>query len=232
VPAARATRSSAALSVALVSGAFALCSFPGFLKYAGRENSLVPLSIGGWAVAISVAPFAVASLRRALPAGLAWLVVTLIPPGPRFSAQDRREIEGVVSDATEWAAGERAQGKNVLVYSSTVMDLEAHARSISRDRLQSATELFLAGRPEFRTHLARLCSYDALVASTHTFSDAGTHIGTLGRMLRARVNTCFDLVAPKDAKGIPFWPESEGGVVLFRRKASVLASAPQWRSGR
>lgn len=206
----------AAQRVLLATLGFGLTSLAAFLKHGGRENSLLPLAIGGaCALLLCVWPSddgERSSTALALCFALALLVT------PRFElplGSARAEAEAMHAQQVSWLREGRRQGLRFLPAGMAAY-LDAGFREVPRDALHAASELELGHRPELRAYVDRVGSgyYDGMCFPSSALLQNELLVG-LTPALRAR----YEVSDPPELRGS--WPTGLAGTVTLRKRLLV-----------
>jgi hypothetical protein len=186
--------------VAVVGAATSVSSLVGYLKTAGNENNLTFLAISA-AVLLLFAAFEAheEGSPRAHPAiGPAALTLALFvarPPEPPLVGAARTDVlvdEGVLERLVA------EEGARALLLTQVAPWIAAGRRDVPPDRLQSATELDLAGHPAGRLLTAHLADgrYDALAFGPDNVRPVDPALKPLAARLEAVIESRYELVYP------------------------------------
>ncbi len=208
--------------VALVTLGLGLTSLLAYVKQGGRENSLMPLAIGGFVTLLLCAlaenekagrdPSAPPPTSLAHMAGLA-LSVALVttPPFQPIIGTERSGLVAMHGRQVRWL--ESGQARKLRFWSSSIAAyLDAGLRAVPRDTLSAAVELKLGHDPAFEGFARRIGGgfYDGLaVPNSLLFEDAADL--ALARPVRA----AYHVVGPPELNGA--WPKDRRGYVLLER---------------
>ena len=214
---------------ALLTGGIGLTSLAAYAKHGGRDNSLLPFTLGGALVlllALCEEP------RRADPArhAAAPLVVTLsamlaliLPPSAPLVGAPRARLDAMHETATAWLV-RSARAKQRVFSSSTAAYVSAGLRTVPDASLATISELALAGRPEvgiFERDV-RERRYDGLLLSAAALRQNPTIERLLSSLQRN-----YRVVAPAERRGA--WPDGVAGYVIVERRAAFSSGAPAVR---
>jgi hypothetical protein len=212
--------------ILLLTGSFGAVSLIAFLKHGGRENSLMPLVIGG-VVALLVllgeprtesSPSAQRSPKStpALPVvALFWAALSCSWPAAPLTGAVRRQLMATHEQEIRFLSDRFARGQRPWSQ-GTAAWIDAGRRDTPRDRLSSVSELELARSPAVRAFEDRLTSgqYDALFLSVSALSE-----NDFLRRLRPQLERVYR-VAPRQESD-----SREGCVTLLRRENLGSASS-------
>ncbi len=207
----------AASRIAWLSAGFALVSLPAFLKVGGRENDLLPLAIGaGVVLLLTAAAVARRTPSRALtPAAALAVALVLVPPRRPCPASLRANVVHAEHSLEALVRSETRAGRRTLLYSSTLAWIRAGRRDVPRDRLQTALELFAAGRLDRSGYLAHLDrDYDSVIAVGAAFQHGDRWDARFVANVTRHLLSHYALVLPHGASALP---EDATAVILLRR---------------
>ncbi len=215
----------AASRVLLLTLAVALTSIVAFLKHGGRENSLLPLAIGG-AVALLVlfgdapdapapAPAPARGLHGAsasLLAVLFWVALSSSWPVAPITGEPRQRLIATHEREVSFLKQCFSEGKRPWSQ-GTAAWLDAGRRDTPRDRLSSLSELELGHSPALGASEARLIhgEYDALFLSASALSE-----NDFFRRLRPQLESSYRLTEPQQSS-VNWSSGRESYVILERR---------------
>jgi hypothetical protein len=218
-----------AMRAALLTCGIGLTSLAAYAKHGGRDNSLLPLTLGGALVLLLAlceerqradpARHAAAPLLATLSATLA-LILPLSAP---LVGEPRARLDAMHETATAWLA-RSARAKQRVFTSSTAAYLSAGLRAVPDASLATISELALAGRPEvgiFERDV-RERRYDGLLLS----ASALRQNPTIERLLSS-LQRDYRIVAPPERRGS--WPRGAAGYVIVERRAAFSSGAPAVR---
>jgi hypothetical protein len=226
-PRAPATR--CALRAALLTFGIGLTSLAAYAKHGGRDNSLLPFTLGGALVLLvsiggesrhgAPAAHAATSLVVTLAATLALILPLSVP----LVGEPRARIDAMHETATAWLV-RSARAKQRVFSSSTAAYLSAGLRTVPDASLATISELALAGRPEvgiFERDV-RERRYDGLLLPAAALRQNPTIERLLSSLQRN-----YRVVAPAERRGA--WPDGIAGYVIVERRAAFSAGAPAVR---
>jgi hypothetical protein len=226
-PGAPAVRS--ACRVMLLTSGFGLTSFAAYAKHGGRDNSLLPFTLGA-ALALLLAlgagePSAPDASPRpsATLATLAAALALILPSDPPLIGQRRARLVAMHETATAWLAASAREKKRVFT-SSTAAYLSAGLRAVPDASLATISELALAGRPEVASFEqdVRASRYDGLLLSAAALRQNPT----LQRLLPS-LQQNYRVVAPAELAGA--WPAGLAGYAIVERRAALSSAVPAVR---
>jgi hypothetical protein len=221
----------AAMRVVLLTCGIGLTSLAAYAKHGGRDNSLLPFSLGG-ALALLISS-SVSGSTEARPGGRTTTlllptlaaVVALVTPLARPELGERRaELVRMHETIVAWLG--RSERRHDSVFSmSTAAYLQAGWRRIPDASLETIAELALAKRPEVASFEARIAlgHYDALMLSASSLQLTNFVARLLPTLKRDYV-----VVGPDERGGQ--WPPGPGGYVIVERRVRV--SGPRDIGGR
>jgi hypothetical protein len=206
-----------------------LTSLVAYAKHGGRDNSLLPFTLGGMlALLLALADAAPHEPSRDRSSSL-WLYpvlaasLALVTPfaAPVLGAP-RAELLQMHATAVEWLA-KSAREKQRVMTASTAAHIAAGLRHVPDTSLATISELALAGRPEVAAFKQRVrrADYDSLLLPASSLYGNPT-IKALLPSLQER----YVVVAPRELAGA--WPSGLGGYVILSRRAPN-AGAPDRR---
>ncbi|MES1186307.1 MAG: hypothetical protein ABUL60_21020 [Myxococcales bacterium] len=209
----------AAIRVVLLTCGVGLTSLAAYAKHGGRDNSLLPFTLGG-AVALLIASSASEGAEArsggrttALLLPTLAAVVALVTPLARPVLGERRaELVRMHETIVAWLG--RSERQHDRVFSmSTAAYLEAGWRRIPDASLETIAELALAKRPEVASFEARIAlgHYDALMLSASSLRLTDFVVRLLPTLKRDYV-----VVGPAERRGE--WPPGLGGYVIAERR--------------
>lgn len=213
----------AASRVLLLTLAVTLTSIVAFLKHGGRENSLLPLALGG-AVAVLVLfgdpPGAPASAparglqvaSASLLAVLFWVALSSSWPVAPITGEPRQRLIATHEREVSFLKQFFSEGKRPWSQ-GTAAWLDAGRRDTPRDRLSSLSELELGHSPALGASEARLLhgEYDALFLSASALSE-----NDFFRRLRPQLERSYRLTEPQQSS-VNWSSGRESYVILERR---------------
>lgn len=215
-PHAPATR--AALEVLLVTLGIGLTSLVAYAKHGGRDNSLLPITLGG-ALALLIAlssdsaPTGQGGVpRSALYPVLAALLALVTPFASPLLGQTRADMRSMHQTAVAWLRHSALERRRVFS-ASTAAYLDASWRQVPDASAQTLSELALAHRPEVGLFEARVraSQYDALLLPVSALRVGAPFTGLLPTLQQN-----YQVVAPAELAGV--WPEGLRGYVLAERR--------------
>ncbi|HEX3850204.1 MAG TPA: hypothetical protein VHW01_04510, partial [Polyangiaceae bacterium] len=197
----------AARRVLALTACFGAVSLAAFLKHGGRENSLLPLAIGGIAALSTVLAESSASASNALPlVAVFWAALAMSWPSPPIHGETRAALvhahEREVSFLRDsFARGQRPWSQGTAAW------IDAGRRDVPLDRLASASELDLGHFRELGACERRLTNgyYDAFFLSARALSD-----NPFLRRIRARLESRYHVVETQ------FGNTNDGYAILAR----------------
>jgi len=211
----------AATRVALLTAGFGVTSLLAFVKHGGRENSLLPLAIGGFVVIVVcvLSDERSSSTREGTAAGafssqqLASITLALLLLAtPRFeplTSTVRARLVDMHARQVDWLKAGQARQLSFWT-SSTAAYIDAGMRTVPRDVLSSAAELELGNEPAYAGFAQRMSSayYDGL-----TLQSSALFEGQGWRALTPAIRQRYRVVGRGE------WPASRAGYVLLEKVA-------------
>ncbi len=207
----------AARRIAALAAGFAITSLPAFLKLGGRANDLMPLSIAGSILLLLPATALAerAASRVVLPAAALAVALVLVAPASPCPAALRARVTHAEHTLEAQVRGETRAGRHTLLYASTLAWIRAGRRDIPLDRVQSAIELYAAGRPELAAGFERFDRvYDSVISVGAVFEHGARWDARFVDRVRRHLDAHYELVRPPGDTAPPGEPTS---VLLFRR---------------
>ncbi len=190
----------AARRVALLTLGATTTSLASFVKFGGRENSLLPLLVGSTVVIVLLARRSAPRAPGLLWVGAAWLGVATADPRPIIAGADREVLDAGHRAMVARIDSDLAAGRHPHPYSGTAAWIDAGRREPLPDRAQSATELWVARSADVGAHLERLADgrYDTLLVAESVLRPRDTPTGALAAELRERLSPVyrFEQLAP------------------------------------
>lgn len=209
----------AALRVLLLTVGIGVTSLAAYAKHGGRDNSLLPFTLGGSvALLLALSPpegadrAAAAVTRGALFPALAALLAIITPFAPPVLGERRAELSRMHQTIVAWLRRSAAENQRVFAM-STAAYLDAGWRRIPNASLETLAELSLAKRPEVALFEARVQNgdYDALQLSASSLRLTDVCVRLLPTLERDYV-----VVGPPELGGA--WPRGVGGYVIAERR--------------
>jgi hypothetical protein len=207
------------MRVALLTVGIGLTSLLAYAKQGGRDNSLLPFTLGG-ALALllaladgpDAATAAGGSLRGPLYPLLAALLALVTPLRPPLLGNTRAELAGMHDTSVAWLRQSALAHRHVFS-ASTAAYLDAGWQSIPDTSLATISELALARRPEVGLFDTRVRDgyYDSLFLSASSLRVNPTLVGLLPTLQQNYV-----VVAPVELAGA--WPSGLNGYVIVERR--------------
>jgi hypothetical protein len=207
----------AALHVLMLTFGIGLTSLVAYAKHGGRDNSLLPFTLGG-ALALLLAltegqpDTPTHSRPEPLYPLLAGLLALLTPLAPPVLGQTRAELNRMHENAVAWLR-RRALSHPRVFSSSTAAYLDAAWASVPDMSLATISELALAKRPEVSAFDARVHDgyYDGLFLPVSSLRVNPTFVRLLPILQRD-----YEVVAPAELSGA--WPHGLSGYVIAERR--------------
>lgn len=214
-PHAPATR--AALEFLLLTLGIGLTSLVAYAKHGGRDNSLLPITLGG-ALALLIAlssdsaPTGQVGVPRALYPALAALLALVTPLASPLLGQTRADMLSMHQTAVAWLRQSALQQQRVFS-ASTAAYLDAGWPRVPDASAQTLSELALANRPEVGLFEERIraSQYDALLLPVSALRVGAPFTGLLPTLQQN-----YQVVAPAELAGV--WPAGLRGYVLAQRR--------------
>ena len=204
-----------ATRLALLTVGIMLPSMVAYLKVGGRENSLVPMTLGATAIVVRLLPLLSKVHAKCFgPAALCCLI-SAAPPSPSPSAEQRTAASRLHQETISLLTGELAEERNTLFYNSTSAWIAADAKHVPLDRWQTISELELARNPAAESFWQRLTSghYQSVVLNGHVLQERySNHAARLRDVLERN----FERVHPQRDPG-----PDPAGPMLFRYRAGT-----------
>lgn len=214
-----------AVRVLLLTLGIGLTSLLAYAKHGGRDNSLLPFTLGG-AVALLLALSAErgeeAPTVKALPAALFPTLVALLalvtPFAPPVLGERRAELVRMHDTIAAWLRQSALENRRVFSM-STAAYLDAGWRRVPNASLETLAELSLAKRPEVELFEARVRrgDYDALQLSASSLRLTDVCVRLLPNLKQDYV-----VVAPPELAGE--WPAGVSGYVIAQRRVRPAAT--------
>ncbi len=212
----------AATRCLLLTFGFGLPSVIAYCRLGGRDNSLLPLAIGGSVALFTLLGDTSRSTLAASGVARNWRVAApllLVMFWVAFSTggsvapvvgDSRRQLLTAYAREVSWLRGMFARGLHPLSQGMAAW-LEVGRRDVPLDRLSSASDLDLVHRPNsFETRLLN-GTYDGLYLSA-----SALHENPLLVRLRAPLSSRYRVVEPADLRGK--WPSNDHGYVILERR--------------
>lgn len=201
-----------AVRLAWLTVGFMIPSLVAYLKVGGRENSLLPMTVGGAAILLQIAPLVPHGLRWTVVAPWALCLLTgVAPPVHLASAAVRQEAAVRHARMVSLVRQELSQGRKTLAFGSIAAWIDAGGPAVPLDSWQTVCELELGRYPAAEAFYKRLREYyQSVIVSRHVLS---SRFGTNGPHLRQQMSEMYTLVSPAS---LPL--EDSPVPLLFRRR--------------
>jgi hypothetical protein len=210
----------AALRVCLLTFGMGLTSMLAYAKHGGRDNSLLPFTLGGalaLVIALCDSPGVQGEAGRAerpllcsvLAAALALATPTALP----VTGRARVELQQMHETAVTWLR-QCARARRRVFSVSTAAYLDAGWREVPDTSLSTVSELALAARPEVVPFQRRMRDgyYDGLLLTASSLRVNPTLVALLPALRKRYV-----VVQPPELRGA--WPSGLTGYVIAERPA-------------